>query len=78
MPKLFDLFDTYIFSGVPRTVAYDAIKFRYKAITRRSWEDLFLDAFDQAVKEDATSIAALPPVPGPPSDRCHQDRALAA
>ena len=51
MALLADLLDKYIFSGVPSNAAYDLIKTAWEKANHRSWEDLFLDAFQEALDE---------------------------
>jgi formylglycine-generating enzyme required for sulfatase activity len=52
MALLIDLLDKYIFSGVPSNAAWDLIKAGWQKITERTWEDLYLDAFEQALKDE--------------------------
>src|SRR5260370_25927862 len=52
MPLLSDLLDSAFFSGVPSNATYDIIKAAWKKATDRSWEDLYLDAFQAALNEE--------------------------
>lgn len=56
MPRLLDLLDQYIFGGIPSNAVYDLIKISYEKANCRSWEDLFLDAFQTAVDEARPSL----------------------
>lgn len=51
MASLIHLLDNYIFSGVPSNAVYDVIKMAWEKINQKSWEDMYLDAFEAAVEE---------------------------
>ncbi|MGB8645285.1 MAG: hypothetical protein WCF84_08605 [Anaerolineae bacterium] len=48
---IFDLFGTYMFSGVPSNAVYDLIKAAWQKATHKPWEDLYLDSFQAAADE---------------------------
>jgi len=58
MALLADLLDKYIFSGVPSNAVYDLIKVAWEKANHRSWEDLYLDAFQEALDEIRPRLAA--------------------
>jgi len=51
MALLIDLLDKYIFSGVPSNAAWDLIRSIWEKVNERSWEDLYLDAFEAALRD---------------------------
>lgn len=55
---LLDVLDKYIFSGVPSNAVWDLIKTTWERANRKSWEDLYLDAFQAALDEARPLLAA--------------------
>ncbi|NEQ53604.1 MAG: hypothetical protein F6K11_26300, partial [Leptolyngbya sp. SIO3F4] len=51
MSKFLDVVSEYAFSGVPSNAVYDLIKKAWKSFTHKSWEELYLEAFQTALKE---------------------------
>lgn len=51
MSTLLSILDKYIASGVPSNAAWDMIKAAWVELSKRSWEDIYLDAFESAIKE---------------------------
>jgi hypothetical protein len=58
MAFLINLLDNYIFSGVPSNAAWDLIKVAWEKASQKSWEELYLDAFQVAVDEVRPRLAA--------------------
>lgn len=57
MPILKDLLNGQIFSGVPSNAVWDLIKVTWEKVTARSWEDLYLDAFEAALVSERPRLA---------------------
>lgn len=57
MTLLTDLLDKYIFSGVPSNAVWDLIRGTWEKVNDRSWEDLYLDAFQVALEEERPHLA---------------------
>ena len=57
MPRLIDLLDGHLLSGISGNLATDLVKSIWERATRRSWEDLFLDAFQQAIDQGGPWLA---------------------
>lgn len=51
MSILKDLLDSTFFSGVPSNAVWDLMKFGWSKVTEKSWEDLYLEAFQQALND---------------------------
>jgi hypothetical protein len=58
MALLVDHLDNYIFSGVPSNAVWDLIKAAWQKASQKSWEDLYLDAFQAAVDEARSRLSA--------------------
>lgn len=57
MPLLKDLLNSQLFSGVPSNAVWDLIKVTWEKVTARSWEDLYLDAFEAALSSERPRLA---------------------
>lgn len=57
MSSLLSLLGTYVFAGIPSNAAYDAVKVAIAQVQQRSWAELFLDAFQQAVEQERPRLA---------------------
>ncbi len=44
--------DQHVFAGVPSNAVWDLIKLAWKKATARNWEELYLDAFEQALADE--------------------------
>src|SRR2546425_3905958 len=51
MALLTDLLGNILFPGVPSNAVYDLIKVVWNKATNKAWEDLYLDAFQHALKQ---------------------------
>lgn len=51
MSTLLSILDKYIASGVPSNAVWDMIKAAWAELSKRNWEDIYLDAFETALKE---------------------------
>lgn len=51
MGILKDLLDNTFFSGVPSNAIWDLMKLGWNKVTEKSWEDLYLESFQQAVND---------------------------
>ncbi|MGB0383982.1 MAG: hypothetical protein ACPGWR_04080 [Ardenticatenaceae bacterium] len=51
MSTLISILDSRFFTGVPSNAVYDLIKASWQQVQQRSWEELYLDAFQAAVEE---------------------------
>jgi beta-glucosidase-like glycosyl hydrolase len=51
MPSFLDVVSGYAFSGVPSNAVYDLIKKAWQTITHKTWEELYLSAFQAALEE---------------------------
>lgn len=51
MSQMIDLLGNILFPGVPSNAAYDLIKVIWKKTTNKAWEDLYLDAFQEALNQ---------------------------
>lgn len=51
MSTLLFVLDKYLASGVPSNAVWDMIKAAWVELSKRSWEDIYLDAFESAIKE---------------------------
>jgi len=49
MTTLLSMLNKHIFSGVPSNAAWDLIKLAWEKVTEKSWEELYLEAFQSAV-----------------------------
>jgi hypothetical protein len=57
MPTLLTLIGGLIFGGVPSNAVYDLLKTGWETATARSWESLYLDAFDAALASERPRLA---------------------
>lgn len=57
MTLLASILDKYILAGVPSNAAYDLIKKAWEKASERSWEDLYLDAFEATVVDERPRLA---------------------
>jgi len=51
--SLLRIFDKCISSGIPSNAAWDLIKYAYEKLTERSWEELYLEAFKEALRAES-------------------------
>jgi len=51
MSTLLDALNSYLFAGIPSNAVWDLIKVAWEKASRKSWEELYLDAFRSAVDE---------------------------
>jgi hypothetical protein len=58
MALIVNLLDKYIFSGIPSNAAWDLIKIAWEKASQKSWEELYLDAFQAATEEAQLRLAA--------------------
>lgn len=56
MQTLLGWLTEYLLGGVPSNFVHDAAKGAWQKITARSWEDLYLDSFQQAVQESKVQL----------------------
>lgn len=52
MITISQLIDRYLFSGVPSNAVYDLIRVSWEKANKRSWEDLYIDAFELALEQE--------------------------
>jgi tetratricopeptide (TPR) repeat protein len=57
MSNLFDILSGYAFSGVPSNAVYDLIKKAWQTVTHKTWEELYLGAFQTALEEARPFLA---------------------
>jgi len=57
MISLVGLLDKYIFAGVPSNAVYDLLKAAWGKAHAKSWEALYVESFQQAVKDEAKTLA---------------------
>jgi major membrane immunogen (membrane-anchored lipoprotein) len=57
MISLVGLLDKYIFAGVPSNAAYDLLKAAWGKAHAKSWEASYVESFQQAVKDEAKTLA---------------------
>ncbi|WP_346293725.1 tetratricopeptide repeat protein [Sphaerothrix gracilis] len=51
MPNFLNLVSDYAFSGIPSNAVYDLIKRAWQTITHKTWEELYIIAFQAAIEE---------------------------
>jgi hypothetical protein len=52
MSVLWELINTYLFTGVTGNTAYDALKIGLDTVLQKDWEELYLDAFQRAIEQE--------------------------
>ena len=57
MLTVLGLLDKYIFGGIPSKATWDLLKGAWEKANARSWEDLYLDAFDAALAQERPRLA---------------------
>lgn len=57
MISALNLLDQYLFAGIPSNAAWDFIKAAWAKTTARNWDELYLEAFDQAFEEQKPILA---------------------
>ena len=57
MTSFLGILEAYIFTGITGNTAYDLIKSGWVAITNKSWEQLYIDAFQSAIEEQRENLA---------------------